>query len=185
VAVEGRGAKPATVGFTLPRRWPAPGAAALVTRVDRTFRALRTLVIHEHLASSSRNAIDTTYEVAAPDKLAYKIVNGPQAVVIGGTRWDRLPGGRWEKSETEPLKQPEPFWGSDRRTNARLLGSGTVGGKPVKLASFYDPVIPAWFELSIDPATGRLLALRMSAQAHFMRHRYTGFDEPLRIVPPR
>jgi len=55
----------------------------------------------------------------------------------------------------------------------------------VKLASFYDPVIPAWFELSIDPATGRLLALRMSAQAHFMRHRYTGFDEPLRIVPPR
>jgi copper transport protein len=185
VAVEGRGAKPATVRFTLPRRWPAPRATALVTRVDRTFRALRTLVIHEHLASSSQNAIDTTYEVAAPNKLAYKIVNGPQAVVIGGTRWDRLPGGRWEKSETEPLKQPEPFWGSDRRTNARLLGGGTVGGKPVKLASFYDPVIPAWFELSIDPATGRLLALRMTAQAHFMRHRYTGFDEPLRIVPPR
>ena len=173
------------VRFTLPRRWPAPSATALVTRVDRTFRALRTLVIHEHLASSSRNAIDTTYEVAAPNKLAYEIVNGPQAVVIGGTRWDRLPGGRWEKSATEPLKQPEPFWGSDRRTNARLLGGGTVGGRPVKLASFYDPVIPAWFELSIDPATGRLLALRMTAQAHFMRHRYTGFDEPLRIVPPR
>ena len=104
--------------------------------------------------------------------------------MIGGTRWDRLPGGRWEKSETEPLKQPEPFWGStaDQRPPARQRDRG---GKPVKLASFYDPVIPAWFELSIDPATGRLLALRMTAQAHFMRHRYTGFDEPLRIVPPR
>jgi copper transport protein len=184
VALEGPGAKAATAHFMLPRRWPAPSATALVTRVDRTFRALRTLVIHEHLASSSRNAIDTTYAVAAPNKLAYKIVNGPQAVVIGGTRWDRLPGGRWEKSETEPLKQPEPFWGSDRRTNARLLGSGTVDGRAVELASFYDPVIPAWFELSIEPATGRLLALRMTAQAHFMRHRYSGFDEPLRIAPP-
>lgn len=185
VDVEGRGAKRATVRFTLPRRWPAPNATALVTRADRTFRALRTLVIHEHLASSSRNAIDTMYEVAAPNKLAYEIVNGPQAVVIGNTRWDRLPGGRWQKSETEPLRQPVPFWGSDRRINARLLGNATVGGKRVELASFYDPVIPAWFELSIDPSTSRLLALRMTAQAHFMRHRYTGFDEPLRIVPPR
>ena len=38
--------------------------------------------------------------------------------------------------------------------------------------------------LSIEPGTGRLLALHMTAQAHFMQHRYTGFDEPLRIVPP-
>ena len=24
----------------------------------------------------------------------------------------------------------------------------------------------------------------MTAQAHFMRHRYSGFDQPLEIVPP-
>src|SRR5204863_9725229 len=102
-----------TLLFRLPARGPAPPARALVDRVDRVFRRLRTLVIHEHLASSARNAITTTYEVQAPNRLTYKIVRGPEAVIIGGTRWDRLPGGRWERSDLEPLTQPEPFWGSD------------------------------------------------------------------------
>ena len=184
VALSGAGAKPATVRFVLPRRWPAPVATALVTRADRVFRSLGTLVIHERLASNARNAISTVYRVAAPDKLAYSIANGPKAVVIGGTRWDKLPGGKWERSQTERIGQPEPFWGPDRRTNAHLLGTGTVDGRPVRIASFYDPHLPAWFVLSIEPRTGRLLALHMTAQAHFMQHRYTGFDEPLRIVPP-
>jgi copper transport protein len=184
VRLEGAGVKPATVRFTLPRRWPAPAAAGLVTRANRTFRGLRSLVIREHLASSATNAITTTYRVAAPDRLAYSIAGGPKAVVIGGTRWDKLPGGRWERSQTEPLKEPEPFWGSDPRTNARLLGTARLDGRAVEVASFYDPRLPAWFVLSIDPGTGRMLALRMTAQAHFMRHRYTGFDRPVRIVPP-
>jgi hypothetical protein len=184
VALEGTGVEPATIRFTLPAGWPAPPAAALVTRADRVFRGLRSLVIHEHLASSAKNAITTIYRVEAPNRLAYSIAGGPKAVVIGGTRWDKFPGGRWERSSTEPLRQPEPFWGSDPRTNARHLGTGSVAGRRVELASFYDPHIPAWFVLSVDPKTGRLLALHMTAQAHFMQHRYTGFDEPLKIVPP-
>jgi copper transport protein len=184
VALSGPGAKPATLSFVLPRRWPAPAATALVTRADRVFRSLRTLVIRERLASNARNAISTVYRVAAPDRLAYSISNGPKAVVIGGTRWDKLPGGTWERSQTQPIRQPEPFWGPDPRTNAHLLGSGVVDGHPVRIASFYDPHLPAWFVLSIEPGTGRLLALHMTAQAHFMQHRYSGFDEPLRIVPP-
>jgi hypothetical protein len=68
--------------------------------------------------------------------------------------------------------------------NARFLGTGRVGGRPVWLASFYDPRLPAWFELSIDPRTSRLLALKMTAQAQFMHHRYGGFNRPFEIVPP-
>jgi copper transport protein len=184
VTLSGRRARRATVPFVLPRRWPAPAAAALVTRADRVFRSLRTLVIHERLASNARNAITTTYRVAAPNRLAYSIVNGPQAVIIGDTRWDKLPGGKWERSQTEPVRQPEPFWGPDPRTNVHLLGTGSVEGRPVEIASFYDPHLPAWFVLSIEPATGRLLALRMTAQAHFMQHRYSGFNRPLEIAPP-
>jgi len=78
--------------------------------------------------------------------------------------------------EPDPIKEPEPFWGSDPGRNARLLAADR--------ASFYDPKLPAWFELTIDPKTGRLLALRMTAMAHFMRHRYSGFNAPLKIVPP-
>jgi copper transport protein len=185
VSLSGLGRRFATVSFTLPARWPAPPAGALVARTDRAYRSLRTLVIHERLASDARNGITTTYDIQAPNRLAYRITGGPQAVIIGGTRWDRLPGGKWERSEQEPLTQPEPFWGTDPVRNARLLGTGRVGGRPVWLASFYDPKLPAWFELSIDSRTSRLLALKMTAPAHFMRHRYSGFDRPLEIVPPR
>ena len=177
VALQGAGVRSKTVRFTLPRVWPAPAAAALVTRADRMFRALRTLVIHEHLASNSRNFLDTVYKVQAPNRLAYRIAGVAQAVVIGGTRWDKLAGGRWERSQTQPLRQPEPFWGPDPRLNAHLIGPNRL--------SFYDPKIPAWFELTLDPKTGRMVALHMTAQAHFMRHRYSRFDEPLEIVPPK
>jgi copper transport protein len=174
----------ASLAFTLPARWPAPPAGALVARTARTYRSLRTLIIHERLASNARNGIVTTYRVQAPNRLAYRIVNGPEAVIIGATRWDRRPGGAWDRSELEPLTEPEPFWGMDPVRNARLLGTGAVGGRAVSIASFYDPRLPAWFELWVDRKTSRLLALRMTAQAHFMRHRYSGFDRPLRIVPP-
>lgn len=106
-------------------------------------------------------------------------------MIIGSKRWDRLPGGQWERSDQESLKQPQPYWGSDPVRNARVLGTGRVDGRPVWLVSFYDPRLPAWFELSIDRRTSRLHALRMTAQAHFMTHRYGGFDSPLQIVPPR
>ncbi len=185
VSLSGRGTRPATIPFTLPDTWPAPRAQALVARADRVYRSLRTLVIHERLASNARNGIVTTYRVQAPDRLAYRIAGGSQAVIIGGTRWDRLPGGKWVRSEQDPLTQPEPFWGSDPVRNARLLGTGSIGGRPVSILSFYDPRLPAWFELSVDQRTSRLLALRMTAQAHFMRHLYGEFDTPLRIAPPR
>ena len=102
VALEGKGVKPATLRFELPARWPAPDATALLTKVDHTFRALRTVVIHEHLASSSRNALDTVYRLEAPNRMTYDIAGGPDAIVIGKTRWDRDSStAPWQRSEQD------------------------------------------------------------------------------------
>ena len=51
--------------------------------------------------------------------------------------------------------------------------------------SFFDPQLPAWFEVAVDPSTHRPLELNMTAAAHFMHHRYTNFNQPMRIVAPR
>jgi copper transport protein len=177
VELEGPKVEPATLRFALPRRWPPPSAGTLLSKVDRTFRDLRSVVVHERLASSSRNRLDTVYHLVAPDRMAYDIAGGPDAIVIGTTRWDReSPKAPWKRSPQERIRQPEPFWASDPRLNARRLDRTHL--------SFYDPRLPGWFELTIDPRTARLLALRMTAQAHFMRHRYSGFNRPFRIVPP-
>ncbi|MGB2953513.1 MAG: copper resistance protein CopC [Gaiellaceae bacterium] len=179
VLVSGRG--PA---FTLPARWPAPTADAIVGRATRVFRRLRTLVIHERLASSPQNFLKTTYELVAPNRLAYQIAGGAQAIVIGDRRWDRDNArARWQRSSQTPLRQPTPFWTS--WTRSHLLGTAQLGGRPVWLASFYDPASPAWFKVWIDKRSYRTLQLRMTAAAHFMHHVYGPFDAPIRIAPPK
>jgi hypothetical protein len=68
--------------------------------------------------------------------------------------------------------------------DARALGWTRVGGRRARLVSFFDPRLPGWYELAMDPRTHRPLELKMTAAAHFMHHRYTDFNRPMRIVPP-
>jgi hypothetical protein len=81
-----------------------------------------------------------------------------------------------------PVRQPQPFWAS--YTDARVLGDGRVGGRPVWIVSFFDPITPAWFEARVEKSTGRTLLLGMTAAAHFMRHVYGPFDAPFQLQPP-
>jgi hypothetical protein len=181
VAISGRGRAPSTLTFTLPAA--APDAAPLVRRAERTWRSLKTLIVHDHLASSPQNAITTLWQFAAPDRQTYAIVGGPQAVVIGDRRWDRLPGHGWQASSQSPIREPVPLW--EAVTNAHVLGTPTVRGRPTWEISFFDPQIQAWFTMWVDRRTARTLELRMTAQAHFMHQVYGPFDSPLRIVPPK
>lgn len=180
VAIRGAGRAASTVVFAVPAT--APPAAAIVRRAERTWGSLRTLVVHDHLASGPGRAIDTLWRFKAPHELTYAIRNGPAAVAIGARRWDKLPGQRWQASEQDPIREPIPLWESVE--DARLLGSTTLRSRAVWKVSFFDPVIPAWFTIWVDKATARTLELRMIAQAHFMHQVYGPFDRPLTIVPP-
>jgi len=169
------------VAFGLPGRTQPAGR--VVAGARRAFQRLRSLVIHERLASSPRDKLTTTFRIVAPDRLTYVTSAGSRAVVIGGKRWDAQGKGPFVRSTLTPLELPGSEWGA-RWLNARSLGSTTVGGRRAKVVSFFDPQLPAWFELAVDPATDRPLTLKMTAAAHFMHHRYTNLNEPMRIVPP-
>ena len=179
-----RPGRSATVRFPFPSRWPPRPATEIARRATQVFRTLRTLTIDERLSSGGPHTTRTTWRLEAPNRLSYVIRDGSRAVVIGDRRWDRDPGKQWVESPQTPLRQPTPTWGR-APSKATLLGSGTVGGRPVWRISFVDPSVPAWYTASIDKRTYRTLALEMTAPAHFMRHRYSGFDEPVSIVPPQ
>jgi copper transport protein len=170
------------VSFRLPVR-PQP-AVRLVARARRAYGRLQSLVIHERLASSPRNHVETRWQIVAPSRLTYVTSSGARAVVIGARRWDRIGDGPWQASSQTPLQLPGAQWGT-RWLNAKALGWMTVGGKRARFVSFFDPLLPAWFEMALDPRTNRPLELEMTAAAHFMHHRYSDFNRPLRIVPPR
>jgi copper transport protein len=170
------------VTFDLPGQ--TQPASRLVGQARRAFAGLQSLVIHESLASSPRDKITTTFRIVAPDRLAYVTSAGSRAVVIGGQRWDAQGKGAFLRSQQTPLQLPGAEWGPTW-LNAMALGWTSVSGRRARMVSFFDPRLPAWFEMTVDPETHRPLTLKMTAAAHFMHHRYTRFNQPMRIVPPR
>jgi hypothetical protein len=170
--------------FQLPASLDLPSGAATMSRATRVWKNLKTLVWHERLAATPTDALYTVYRAVAPDQLAYTISGQSSAIIIGTKRWDRpTPTAKWVESPQEPsIRQPQPFWASV--SNARVLGEETVGGKPVWVVSFFDPVTPAWFEARVEKSTGRTLLLDMTAVAHFMHHVYGPFDAPFELHPP-
>jgi copper transport protein len=169
------------VPFAIPRR--TQPAARLVAAARRAYAGLRSLVIRERLASSPRDKLTTTWRIVAPDRLTYVTSGGSRAIVIGARRWDAEGNGPFVRSAQTPLELPGAQWGP-KWLDARALGWTRVRGGRARLVSFFDPRLPGWFELAVDPRTHRPLELDMTAAAHFMHHRYTHFDERMRIAPP-
>jgi copper transport protein len=172
VSVEGR-----VLVFRMPAR-PRP-AKALVARATRAFRALRSVRFVERLASSPRNRVVADFTLERPNRLEYRIRRGAAGIIIGARRWDRQRGGRWEPSDQQPTPQPEPVWGGLVR-NVYLLETT----RSTYTVSFMKPSGPAWFTLVLDRRTLLPRRLQMTAAAHFMTHRYTGFNAPRRIRAP-
>jgi copper transport protein len=167
--------RPSVVRFELPAHTQPAGG--LVSRATRVFRSLRSVVVHERLASSPTNVLRTRFVMQAPDRLSYRTSAGSEAVVVGLHRWDRTGKGRWVESGQSRLTLPEPFWSKVR--DAHVLEPG-----PVARITFFDPKITAWFDIRVDTRTGRTLTTRMTAASHFMRHRYTDFDSAPAVEPP-
>jgi hypothetical protein len=173
-----------TVAVTLPRDPRAARAARLVRAAATAIRRLHSLIIDEHLSSGPPyEPLVTQFSYVAPDRLAYSTSRAGDAVVVGGRRWDRRTGKqRWLASPQDPLALPAPDW--RRALDASILGSGRRAGRPVWRVSFYDPTVPAWFEVELDKRTSLPLHLRMTAAAHFMTHTFHAFNAPLSIMPP-
>jgi hypothetical protein len=171
-----------SVAFALPRVWPPPRADRTVRAADAAWRRLKTLAFSEHLASGPGAFADTRWRVVAPNRIAYQVRNGPAGIVIGPWRWDRLPGGRWQRSPQDPIVQPLPFWVGER--DAHLLGRVRTRGVDALRITFFDPVSHAWFEVLLDPRSLLTLRMDMTTTAHFMHHVYGSFDAPIRIEPP-
>jgi len=178
-----RASRTTTWNVTLPSTWPAPDAAAMVTRATRVWRHLRTLSYVDRLSSDPSHIVVSHWRIVAPDRLAYEIEGGGgTSVIVGNQRWDRSAGGSWQKSPALRLHQPQPFWAA--ATDAHVVGGGRIGTRPVWRVSFFDPKTPGWFLASIDKRDGRTLDVRMWAAAHFMHDVYGQFDAPIKIVPP-
>ncbi len=154
-------------------RGPQDASPASVTSFRHLFRRSRTVEYVERLASSPTNVIVSRWRLEAPDRVGYTIRGGSQAVIIGAHRWDRASADApWVESPQTPVTQPSaPF---RKATNVWRISAHDI--------VFYDPTIPAYFELESDR---RPTALHMIAAAHFMTDRYLSFGSRPRLRAPR
>jgi hypothetical protein len=167
----------------LPATWPAPDAAALLVRARAVWRSLRSLSFSESLASGPGHVALSRWRVQAPDRIAYQVKGGWAGIVVGHTRWDRGPGAKhWASSPQTRLTQPIPGW--VKVTDAHVLGSTTVRGRPAWRVSFYDSGTPGWFTVLVDKFSLRIYQVRMTATSHFMRDDYGSFNATPAIRPP-
>jgi copper transport protein len=158
----------------------SPPAEALMRRATSAFRRLRSVAYIERLSSGPGVHLLSHFRLEAPDKLSYVVRGGSDGIVIGTRRWDRVRGGKWRESGTDVLPQPTPIWGLHPQ-DAHLLGRT----RRADVISFIDRSLPAWFTVRLERRTLHPVSLKMTAAAHFMRHRYTAFNDVPRIRPPR
>jgi copper transport protein len=169
-----------SVAFPVPGPWPPPLGGPFLRRASRVFRGLHSVVLLERLASNPEHQIMTTWKLVAPNRVEYAIRDGAGGIIIGRRRWDRpAPGAKWRLSPSVVLRQPTAPWGR-RFEDVRLLRET----RDRLVASWLDPTVPAWFTATFDRRTALPTTLRMTAAAHFMRHRYVQYNGPVRIQPP-
>jgi copper transport protein len=168
-------------GRPLTFRIPAEprSATGILARATQVFRRLRTVSYVERLASDPRNRVVADFTLERPNRLEYQIQGGASGIIIGARRWDRTARGPWVQSPQEPTEQPEPIW-AGAVTNAFILDATPT----TYVVSFLKPVGPAWFTVRLDRKTLLPRDLQMTAPAHFMTHRYRGFNAAARIKAP-
>ena len=175
------GAPSVDLRFRFPGRLP-PAGAALLAKADRRMRALRSVQYDESLTSGLSSGIRTHYAMQAPDRIRFRTSEGQSTILIGKRRWDREGTKRWVESPFPGVQAPTYVWEGAR--NARLLGRTRLDGAPVHvLAAFSNASIPAWFRI-FATGDGRVLEAEMLTESHFMHHRFSGLNQPVRIEPP-
>jgi copper transport protein len=175
----------------VPARWHPDGATRgrrLLTRVQRTMARLESVRERETITSGPGSFVATRYRLEAPDRFAYTTSGGAESIVIDRRQWFRDAGQRFERQTFggggPGFRTRSWFrWTSYARSTA-LLAPELAGGRRLLRLALMDEATPVWYRLTIDPATMRVVRVRMIADSHFMTQRFHAFNRPLSIQPP-
>jgi len=173
-----------TTTFRLPQL-PAPDASALLAAADTRMHGLGSLRIDE-LLGPAEVPLKSQYEMQAPDRMRLKASNGFESVIVGTSQYSRIPGAAsWETTQIPSLRLPYFIWDSQAPLAAHIVGRTAVDGTATQVVAFFENSDsgPLWFEVWIG-SDGLVHQTSMTAEGHYMDHRYYDFNVPLNIQAP-
>jgi copper transport protein len=180
----GGGSGGGTATFAIPPL-PASDAGTLVSGMQRRMHALQTLRIDEQLGPSIV-PVSSSYEMQAPDRMHVQVGNGFENFIIGGTSYSRTSAALpWRVQSASGSHFPFFIWDSSPILGPHVVGRASVDGVQTEIMAFHEGTgsSPTWFEVWVS-ADGLAYQSQMTAEAHFMDHRYYDFDTPISIQAP-
>jgi hypothetical protein len=182
----------------IPRDESSSEGEALFRRGIETLTTLQDVRFTQWIADGRGNASIsdhgvTTGDGTRPPGFAYRAAGGMEAIIIGSTRWIRLPGDPgWEEQEGATVVLPsewdEEYFGA---TGFTVLGEETIDGERSQLLAFVVPELTeprrqtvAWYLWWVGEETGYVRKEAMVSRLHYMRNEFGDFDVPIVLSPP-
>ena len=162
-----------------------PDAAAMLQQADAAMNRLRTLRQRQEIADGSGNDVVTFFELAAADRMHYRVIGGLEVIILGMTQFVREDGS-W-RSEPVPVAFTFPnFTFAESASNVVFGPRGTVDGRAAQVVTFVLNVAGSQvrYAVWIDLRTSHILREFMVARSHYMIIRNYDFDAPLTIRRP-
>lgn len=183
---------------TVPVSASSPQGETAFGRGIEALTTLRDVRFTQWIADGRGNAAVSAHAVTAgdgntPPGFAYRAVGGMEAVIIGSTRWIRLPGDLgWEEQEGATVVLPsewdEEYAGA---TGFTILGEETIDGERCQLLAFVVPELTepqrrtvAWYLWWVGAETGYVRKEAMVSRLHYMLNAFSDFDVPIALAPP-
>ena len=182
---------------TVPSSASSPEGEALFRRGIEALTTLRDVRFTQWIADGRGNASVSAHAVTAgdgssPPGFTYRAAGGMEAIIIGSTRWIRLPGDPgWEEQEGASVVLPsewdEEYAGA---TGFTTLGEETVDGERCRLLAFVAPELTeprrtvAWYLWWVGEETGYVCKEAMVSRLHYMLNAFSDFDVPIALAPP-
>ena len=177
----------------------SPEGEALFRRGIEALTSLRDVRFTQWIADGRGNAAVSAHAVTAGDEdgppgFSYRAVGGMEAIIIGSTRWIRLPGDlNWEEQEGATVVLPsewdEEYTGA---TGFTILGEETIDGERCQLLAFVVPELTeprrqtvAWYLWWVGEETGYVRKEAMVSRLHYMHNAFGDFDVPIMLSPPQ
>ncbi len=160
---------PSSSGDLLALQWLA--------KADAAMNRLKSLVEDQTVRDNAGHQLHTRFEFNAPDRMRYKIENGPTSVEIGMSDYQQKPDGTWFANQRGvPFAWPQ-FSYATVAQQAHVSDDGSL-----KMVSF------VWngfdFKVWIDPQTARLLKYSLTDGTRTVDGAYQAFDAAGTIEAP-
>ena len=185
---------------SLPIRYQPDAAAVarqLLALVERDQGKVRSVAIRETLGSGVGAPDVTSYQVAMPDRFAYRLSRDGRLVtdttIVGTHEWTRAAGQkRWQASVYGgggPAFSAAGYlgWWTPFAGQPELLDRFRAGGDEradVATVSRIPGLGTVWLQIAIDVTHRRVVHIGMITTAHFMTQTWSAFNAGKPVEPP-